>query len=201
VTTDSPKGPPPEATASPELPDHISQNIADIVQLQHRHAGALSTAQRRLERMGRFFSRPRYLVGLFLLIGAWISYNLAAPRWGWIALDGPPFPWLEGALTFIALITATIVLIGQRRQIHLSEQRAHLDLQINLLTEQKVTKIIHLLEELRRDLPIEDRHDPQAAALKQPTDAGQVLSALQRSDLGSESAASVHAPDRPAQDP
>ena len=156
------------------------------MQLQHRHASALSAAQLRLERIGRFFSRPRYLAGLFLLIGAWISYNLAAPRWGWIALDGPPFPWLEGALTFIALITATIVLIGQRRQIHLSEQRAHLDLQINLLTEQKVTKIIHLLEELRRDLPIEDRHDPQAAALKQPTDAGQVLSALQRSDLGSE---------------
>ena len=114
---------------------------------------------------------------------------------------GLPFPWLEGALTFIALITATIVLIGQRRQIHLSEQRAHLDLQINLLTEQKVTKIIHLLEELRRDLPIEDRHDPQATALKQPTDASQVLSALQRSDLGSETAASADTPDRPAHDP
>ena len=54
---------------------------------------------------------------------------------------------------------------------------------------------------VRRDLPIEDRHDPQAAASKQPTDAGQVLSALQRSDLGSESAASAHAPDRPAQGP
>jgi uncharacterized membrane protein len=92
VTTDSPKRLPPEATASPELPEHISQNIADIVQLQHRHAGALSTAQRRLERMGRFFSRPRYLVGLFFLIGAWISYNLAAPGGVGSRLMGRRFP-------------------------------------------------------------------------------------------------------------
>lgn len=188
MTTDLPKARPPDSTASPAtaLPEHISQNITDIMALQQK-AGSLSVAERRLERMGRLFSQPRYLVGLFILIGAWISYNLTAPKWGWAAPDAPPFPWLEGTLTFIALITATIVLIGQRRQTQLSEQRAHLDLQINLLTEQKVTRIIHLLEELRRDLPIEHRHDPQTAALKQATDAGQVLSALQRSDLGPES--------------
>ena len=51
------------------------------------------------------------------------------------------------------MLTATVVLISQRRQTKLSEQRVHLDLQINLLTEQKVTKLIHLIEELRRDFP------------------------------------------------
>jgi uncharacterized membrane protein len=48
------------------------------------------------------------------------------------------------------------------------------------LTEQKVTKLIHLIEELRRDLPmVENRHDPEAAALQQRTDTAQILSALQ----------------------
>ena len=74
-----------------------------------------------------------------------------------------PFSGLQGVLTLIALLTATVVLIGQRRQTRLSEQRAHLDLQINLITEQKVTKLIHLIEELRQDLPmVRDRHDPHA---------------------------------------
>lgn len=203
MTTDLPKAHRDDCAASPEtaLPQHITQNIADVVELQQRHADSLSLAQRRLERIGRFFSQPRYLVGLFMWIGIWICYNLVASKWGWVALDAPPFPWLEGTLTFIALITATIVLIGQRRQTQLSEQRAHLDLQINLLTEQKVTRIIHLLEELRRDLPIEDRHDPHTAALKQTIDASQVLSALQRSDLGSEPAGGGHFPRKPGQDP
>ncbi len=34
-----------------------------------------------------------------------------------------------------------------------AEQRAHLDLKVTLLTEQKAAKLIDLLEELRRDLP------------------------------------------------
>jgi uncharacterized membrane protein len=71
------------------------------------------------------------------------------------------------------------VLVAQNRQYKLEQQRAHLDLQVNLLTEQKVTKVIHLLEELRRDMPnVEDRHDPQAAVLQQGADAAQVISAL-----------------------
>lgn len=65
--------------------------------------------------------------------------------------------------------------------------RSHLDLQINLLTEQKVTKLIHLLEELRRDLPmVRDREDPHAAALEKRTDAAQVLSALKDTGLTQE---------------
>lgn len=201
--TESPKLLPRRATSSleTELPAHISQNIADIVELQRQHANALSAAQKRLERMGRRLAQPRYLIGLSAAIATWIALNLAAPHWGWAPLDVPPFPWLEGALTFIALVTTIIVLIGQRRQTQLSEQRAHLDLQINLLTEQKVTKIIHLLEELRQDLPIQDRHDPQAAALKQATDAAQLLSALQRSDLGPESPPTGPKPDHRVGEP
>jgi hypothetical protein len=48
----------------------------------------------------------------------------------------------------------TIVLIPQNR---------HLDLQISLLTERKVTKVIHLMEGLWRDMPmVKDRDDAQA---------------------------------------
>jgi uncharacterized membrane protein len=80
-----------------------------------------------------------------------------------------------------------VVLIAQRRQTKVTEERAHLDLQINLLTEQKVTKLIHLIEELRRDLPmVRNREDPHAAALEQRTDAAQVLSALKNTSLTQE---------------
>jgi uncharacterized membrane protein len=90
-------------------------------------------------------------------------------------------------LTLTALLTTTIVLIGQGRQTILAEQRAHLDLQINLLTEQKVTKLIHLLEELRADLPgVRTRHDPHVSQLKKPTDPAQLASALRERDPMSE---------------
>ena len=78
-----------------------------------------------------------------------------------------------------ALVTTTVVLITQNRLAKLEERRAHLELQINLLTEQKVTKLITLVEELRQDLPmVKSRDDPEAVALQQPTDPKRVLAAL-----------------------
>jgi uncharacterized membrane protein len=166
------------------LPEPIHQNISDIVELHEKELSRLTPAQRRLEAISRRIAQPGYLVGILLVSVAWVLANLGAARLGFAPLDAPPFSWLQGFLTLTALLTASIVLIGQSRQTRLTEQRAHLDLQINLLTEQKVTKLIHLLEELRDDLPgVRDRTDPHVSALKEPTDAATLLSVLKDKGL------------------
>ena len=162
-----------------KLSDPVNQNIADILELEQRETAAQSGAQRLLEAVSRRAAQPSYLLVVLLLVTGWILVNGFGRRLGLTPFDPPPFQGLQGLLTLIALLTATSVLIGQRRQAKLLEQRAHLDLQINLLTEQKVTKLIHLLEELRNELSADPvRHDPHTAELKKPTDAAQVLSAL-----------------------
>ena len=51
---------------------------------------------------------------------------------------------------------------------------------MNLLAEQKVTKIIALLEELRRDLPmVSDRVDPVAVAMQEGIDPQAMMSVLE----------------------
>jgi uncharacterized membrane protein len=170
------------------LSDHISDNVDDMVALQRRESEALTPAQRRLERVGRFVGRPTYLVGVLLTATLWVAFNVTAPYIGLRAFDKPPFAWLDLVLTFVALVTTTVVLGAQNRQTKLEQQHAHLDLQVNLLTEQKVSKLIHLLEELRRDLPmVKDRHDAQANALQERADTGKVLSALDNVGLTSDS--------------
>jgi uncharacterized membrane protein len=180
------------------LSDHISDNVDDVVALQRREIEALSPAQRRLERVGRFVGRPNYLVGVLLTATLWVAFNITAPYIGFSPFDEPPFAWLDLLLTFVALITTTVVLIGQNRQTKLEQRRAHLDLQVNLLTEQKVSKLIHLMEELRRDLPmVKDRHDPQANALQERADTGKVLSAIDNVGLTDGSAEDTSAADAP----
>jgi uncharacterized membrane protein len=165
------------------LSDAISENIESVVALQKRELEATTASQRRLERISRFVACPLYLVGFLGFVALWILINSSAAFWHFAPIDPPPFVWLQGFLTFVALMTTTVVLIAQNRQTRLEQQRAHLDLQVNLLTEQKVTKLIHLLEELRRDLPmVKDRHDPQATLLQEKADTAQVVSALQ--DVG-----------------
>ena len=79
-----------------------------------------------------------------------------------------------------ALLTTIIVLITQSRQGKLAEQRAQLGLQLNLLAEQKIAKLIALVEELRRDLPeVHDRHDAEATAMEQSTHPHAILDALE----------------------
>lgn len=175
------------AAEAPPLSDSIDQNISDMARLQEEELAHMSLAERRLERVSRKLAHPGYVVGLLVGVALWIASNLGVASLGVRPFDPPPFQWLQGALTFIAMMTATIVLVGQSRQTKLAEQRAHLDLQINLLTEQKVTKLLHLIEELRADLPVvRERQDPHVSSLKEPTDTARVVSALKRAGLTSE---------------
>ena len=163
--------------------DPIARNIADIVELENQELARTTPGRRWLEAVSRRLARPAYPLILLIFVGAWITLNLTARAVGIRYFDPPPFPWLAGILTLTALLTTTIVLIGQGRQGILAEQRAHLDLQINLLTEQKVTKLIHLIEELRADLPgVRVRHDPHVSRLKKPADPAQGASALKERD-------------------
>lgn len=109
----------------------------------------------------------------------WISTSIALRRLHIVDFDPAPFFWLQGIVSLGAFLVATAVLIKQNRFAKLAEQREHLDLKVTLLTEQKVAKLIDLIEELRRDMPnVKNRHDPQAAALQQAMNPDQVLAAL-----------------------
>jgi uncharacterized membrane protein len=188
----------PDSTAA-SLSDHINQNIRSVVALRKEEWQAISPFQRRLESVRRFVARPVYLVGILSLSSLWMLVNGGATLLHRRAIDPPPFSWLELTLSFIALLTTTVVLIAQNRQTKLEQQRADLDLQLNLLTEQKVTKVIHLLEELRRDLPmVKDRHDPQALVMQERADTGQVVSALR--DVASQGTADGPGNEAPSSD-
>jgi uncharacterized membrane protein len=162
------------------VPEHISQNIDSILAFYRREEQKISDSQRLLETVGGFMGRPSYLACVLAFVALWLLANGLCKLLGFQPLDPPPFFWLGGIVGLGALLTTTVVLITQNREAKLEEQRLELELQVNLLTEQKTTKLIHLLEELRRDLPmVKDRHDPEAAALQKPTDPKELLATLE----------------------
>ena len=155
-----------------------------------REARRIGPAQRLLERIGDAIGRPAFLGLVLIFVGAWMLINVKPARFGIIAFDPPPFPGLQTIVSLAALLITTVVLIGQNRLAKLEQRRGEMELQVNILTEQKTTTLIRLLEELRRDLPmVPDRHDPDAATLQQPTDAAQIMSALEQEQSGIEAPA------------
>jgi uncharacterized membrane protein len=171
-------GSPDAATAGSEH-DQVDQNIAAVLDFYTREDEKISQSQRILERVSDFIGQPVFLGIILSFVALWTIANTVLRQLGITEFDSPPFFWLQGILGLGALLTATVVLIKQNRLFKLSEQRAHLELKVALLTEQKAAKLIDLLEELRRDLPnVRDRHESDAAALQQSMNPDKVLAAL-----------------------
>jgi uncharacterized membrane protein len=160
-------------------PDQLRQNIEAILEFYAREEQKISRSQRILERISLFLGRPAFLGIILFFVVIWVSANVILRQFRMIQFDAAPFFWLQGIVGLGALLTATVVLTRQNRLAKLEEQRAHLDLKVTFLTEQKTAKIIDLLEELRHDLPnVKNRYDPEAAALHQSMKPAQVLAAL-----------------------
>jgi len=159
--------------------DQISQNIEAVLDFYTREEQKISRSQRILERISGFVGQPVFLGFILLFVALWMLANALLRQFGMAEFDPAPFFWLQGIVGLGALLTATVVLTKQNRLAKLEEQRAHLDLKVTLLTEQKAAKLIDLLEELRRDLPnVKNRHDPEAAVLQQSMNPDLVLAAL-----------------------
>jgi uncharacterized membrane protein len=159
--------------------DQINQNIEAVLGFYTREDQKISRSQRIVERVSLFAGQPFFLGLILLFVASWMLANTILHQLGMHQFDPAPFSWLQGGVGLGALLTATVVLTKQNRLERLAERRAHLDLKVTLLTEQKTAKLIDLLEELRRDLPnVKDRHDPQAAAMQQSMDPDAVLAAL-----------------------
>jgi len=169
--------------------------IADL----HRAAERQVTGQQRfIEVVTAQLGQPRSVYALLVLVVAWVGVNTLLPRLRW---DPPPFFWLQGLIGLLALTTTIVVLITQIRWLRRTDTHSKLHLHINLAAEEKVAKLVALLEELRRDLPsVRNRHDPVAAAMSQGTDAGEVLEELERS-LEKEEDRSGTDPDAPTPSP
>lgn len=172
---------PPESQVTHEESerDQISQNIEAVLEFYTLEERKISSSQRTLEKISSFIGQPVFLGIILIVIILWALSNLLLRQYGMFEFDPPPFFWLQGIVGLGALLTATIVLTKQNRLAKLAERRAHLDLKVMLLTEQKAAKLIDLLEELRRDLPnVKNRHDSEAATLQQSMSPDLVLATL-----------------------
>lgn len=157
---------------------HVYDNVETIAELHARAEGRVGRHQRLIERFTMFVGRPRILYSLLALVTIWVVANAIAPRLHHHAIDPPPFVWLQGLIGLLAVVMTNVVIITQNRQGRRADHRSHLELQVSILAEQKIAKLIALVEELRGDLPVRDRRDREAESMAKPADPAVVVSAI-----------------------
>ena len=161
------------------LPAHIEETLQSIARLHAEHYDNATPVQRAVDRMTARLGRPWFLGALTFVVAGWISFNLIAAALGYRPIDPPPFQWLAGAVSLVALYMVVLILGTQGREDQLARHRELLNLELAILSEQKAAKTIQLLEELRRDSPhIHDRVDQEADVMAQPAHPQSVLDAI-----------------------
>lgn len=162
------------------LPEHVSQHVDTVAALHARAESGVGVHQRVVEAVTSNLGRPLFLNLTLAALALWMLVNVFPHPFGVRQFDPPPFFWLQGGVGLGALLLTIVILITQNRQARAAERRAQLDLQVSLLTEQKIAKLIALVEELRRDMPsVQNRTDPVAAAMAEATDPHAILDALE----------------------
>jgi uncharacterized membrane protein len=74
-----------------------------------------------------------------------------------------------------AIFLSTFVLISQNRMAALADKRADLDLQISLLAEHEISRVITLVTSIAERMGIEQAQDPELAELAQDVEPKRVL--------------------------
>ena len=174
----------PQANA-PELRSELSSsakgNLELLTTFKDGEEAQITGVRLLIERISAFLGSPAYFASAVVLIVMWILVNGWAVHAGRHAFDPPPFFWLQGLVSSNALLLTVAVLIRQNRMSQVAEHRAHLDLQINLLSEQKVTMILQIVHELQSELTeLRRRPDSEVAEMTKPADAQALMHAIKR---------------------
>ncbi len=77
-----------------------------------------------------------------------------------------------------AIFLSTFVLISQNRMQERADRRADLDLQVSLLGEHEITRLISLVKHIAEKLDVEASRNPELRELEQDVAPEKVLDAL-----------------------
>jgi uncharacterized membrane protein len=111
-----------------------------------------------------------------LWFAAWIALNFTR-----YAFDPYPFALLNLIVALEAVFLTSVVLMTQTQMAKLADRRAHLDLQVNMLAEQELTAMLHMLHGLCASAGVKVTiRDERVQQLLTETDIQKIAVALDR---------------------
>jgi uncharacterized membrane protein len=161
-----------------QLSHVVKKNIHTILQTRRAVASKRTGEEKLADSITDFSGRMYFVYFHIIWFGIWILVN-----WGNFGIK--PFdPYPYGLLTMIvsleAIFLSTFVLISQNRLSVEADRRADLDLQIGLLTEHELTRVLLMLDAIQDKLGIENDTDEDLLDLEKNVNPEDVLAEMDR---------------------
>jgi uncharacterized membrane protein len=156
------------------------RNIEAMAELESKSSARRSALERISQRISDFASHPSFIVLHCIWFGAWIIANRLTAH----ALDPYPFTFLTFLVSLEAIFLTSFVLISQSHLEQMARRRAELDLQINLLAEAEMTKLLASINAIAERLGIEAVcDDPEMQSMTAKTDVSAIAEALDAAEV------------------
>jgi uncharacterized membrane protein len=161
----------------PNVAGVVERNIAALLERRLLEESQRGRDERLADTVTAFTGSMRFVYFHLVIYGIWIVVNLGLlpiPRFD------PTFVILAMVASVEAIFLSTFVLITQNRMAALADKRADLDLQISLLAEHEITRIITLVTQIAERMGIEEARDPELAELAQDVAPEAVMERIER---------------------
>jgi uncharacterized membrane protein len=131
----------------------IRRNIEAIARMEVDFSRQRSLSHKVIDHIGDFAGSMPFVALHIVCYSAWILINLRVLR---ILPPFDPFPFtlLSVVVGLETIFLSTFVLMKQKRMSQRAEDRAHLDLQVNLLAEREMTLLLEMVVGISQKLGV-----------------------------------------------
>jgi uncharacterized membrane protein len=157
--------------------DLTRRNIEVVRKLEEAANEQRTTSDRVARMIARFCGSMTFVWVHLIGFAVWIAVNLVP---GVKHVDPFPFTFLTFIVSLEAIFLSTFILISQNQDTRVSERRNHLDLQINLLSEQENTKMLTMLQAIAEKVGAEIEPDDDVTVLAQNTELEKVVAQIEQ---------------------
>jgi len=154
----------------------MHRNIAAICELEKKALARRSLSARIGDVIAAHAGRMWFIALHLVWFVTWIILNIK-PH-GRFTFDPFPFSFLTLIVSLESIFLSLFILMSQNRSGVQAEQRNHLDLQINLLSEDENTKMLQMLRALCEHHKLAIADDSEIIAMTTRTEVKDVMSEI-----------------------
>jgi uncharacterized membrane protein len=157
----------------------VRANIETVARLEQDFLEQRTTTDRVGDAITGFAGTMKFVILHIVVLTGWFVVNS-----GVVPFIRPfdPYPYILMTMmvSLEGVLLATFILIKQNRMSRRADQRDHLNLQIDLLAEKEITKILQMQRQLCQHFGLLDGNDPEGAAMSQHTAVEELARELER---------------------
>lgn len=156
----------------------VRNNMRTIAEIRAQARRSRSLQHRIADAVTNFSGHMNFVYLHVVWFVVWIVVNQGVTPMR--PFDPYPFGLLTMVVSLEAIFLSTFVLISQNRQSAQSEERADLDLHIDLLAEHEITKILRIVDSIAQKVGASSELDSEVGELEEQLTPEQVLAELRR---------------------